>query len=59
MKKPKISINAGAVIIVDGHKFTCTGTNEKTQQTPEEVIKTIQDCIKSSIAGSSSKKSRK
>lgn len=59
-RKPKIiSLEMGAEVAVEVNGeikyFKCSGTNTKTL-TPEQVIKNIQDCIKS--AGTS-RKSRK
>jgi hypothetical protein len=58
VKKPKVSINAGATVVVeiDGaqHKFSCSGVNTG-KETPENVIQKIQDCVKSSIAKATKK----
>lgn len=52
-KKPKVEINAGALIVIeiDGaqKKFSCTGAT-RPGKSPEQVIKSIQDCVRSSIA---------
>ena len=51
--KPKIEINAGALIVVeiDGEKkrFSCSGAT-RPGKSPEQVIKSIQDCVRSFIA---------
>lgn len=60
--KPKVEINAGALIVVeiDGaqKKFTCTGAT-RPGRSPEQVIKAIQDCVRSSIAKATKKKGAK
>jgi len=52
-KKPKITINAGARIVVeiDGvqYHYSCSGATRGNDK-PEKVIKAIQDCVRSSIA---------
>jgi hypothetical protein len=52
-KKPKVEINAGALIVVeiDGaqKRFSCSGAT-RGNESPEKVIKKIQDCVRSSIA---------
>lgn len=57
-KKPKVTINAGALIVVeiDGaqYRYTCTGTT-KGDDKPDKVIKSIQDCVRSSIAKATKK----
>lgn len=57
-KKPKIEINAGALIVVeiDGaqKRFSCSGAT-RPGKSPEQVIKAIQDCVRSSIAKATKK----
>lgn len=50
-KKPKVVINAGATVIVDGKHFHCSSTNEKTGNTPTEVIKKLKECIDKVASG--------
>jgi len=51
--KPKVEINAGAlvIVIVNGaqKKFSCSSTT-RPGTSPEKVIKQLQDCVRSSIA---------
>ena len=58
-KKPKVEISAGALIVIeiDGaqKKYNCTGAT-RGNETPEKVIKKIQDCVRSSIAKATKKK---
>ena len=60
-KKPKVEINAGALIVIeiDGaqKKFSCSGAT-RPGKSPEQVIKSIQDCVRSSIAKATKKKSK-
>lgn len=57
-KKPKIEITAGAMIVVEiggvSKRFDCTGAT-RSNETPEKVIKKIQDCVRSSIAKATKK----
>lgn len=57
--KPKITINAGALIVVeiDGaqYRFNCSAATRDNDK-PEKVIKSIQDCVRSSIAKATKKK---
>ena len=57
-RKPKVTINAGAVIFVeiDGaqKRFSCTGAT-RPGKSPDQVIKQIQDCVRSSIAKATKK----
>ena len=52
-KKPKVEINAGALIVVevDGvqKKFNCSGAT-RPGRSPDQIIKALQDCVRSSIA---------
>jgi hypothetical protein len=52
-KKPKVEINAGALIVVEiggaQKKFSCSGAT-RPGKSPEQVIKALQDCVRSSIA---------
>jgi hypothetical protein len=61
-KKANVTINAGALIVVEiegaEYRFNCSSTNEKGG-TPEKVIKSIQDCVRSSVAKASKKKTKK
>jgi hypothetical protein len=58
-KKPKIEVNAGALIVIeiDGaqKRFSCSGAT-RPGKSPEQVIKAIQDCVRSSIAKATKKK---
>lgn len=58
MAKPKVEITAGAMIVVkiDGaeKRFNCTGAT-RPGQSPDKVIKSIQDCVRSSIAKATKK----
>lgn len=57
-KKPKVEINAGALIVVevDGaqKRFSCSGAS-RPGRSAEQVIKALQDCVRSSIAKATKK----
>jgi len=57
-KKPKVDINAGALIVVEINgqqkRFSCSGAT-RPGKSPEQVIKAIQDCVRSSISKATKK----
>jgi hypothetical protein len=58
-KPNQVIVNAGATVIVDGKNFHCSGTNEKTGNTPAEVIQTLKDCIEQVSKGKGKASRRK
>lgn len=58
-KKPKVEVSAGALVVVEINgvekRFNCTGAT-RGSETPEKVIKKIQDCIRASVTKASKAK---
>jgi hypothetical protein len=63
IKKPKVDITAGAMIVIEiegaQYRFDCTGANTKTGTTAKQVAKKIQDCVSTSIATATKRHKKK